>query len=213
MNKYIIWIAGKISTWKTYMLDKFKNLAEYNNIEILFLNVDLIRRSILYYSCKKTDVEYRKYLIDLLWIDKYWEKYSINGIDLQNSVFNNPIKYSIYKKEISKKIWFEILKQIENHEIVIIERAMLLEDDFLNLEFDYIIYLHALDEIIKKRLKWWDFTESEIDERLNNFYNIKKVNSLLDKKYFDNYIIIDTNIYKDNTYYTDLFYKVINKNE
>lgn len=213
MKKYIIWIAGKISTWKTYMLDNFIKLAEYNNIEILFLNVDLIRRSILYYSCKKADVEYRKYLIDLLWIDKYWEKYSINGIDLQNSVFNNPIKYSLYKKEISKKIWFEILKQIENNKIVIIERAMLLEDDFLNLEFDYIIYLHTLDENIKKRLKWWDFTESEIDERLNNFYNIRKVNSLLDKKYFDNYIIIDTNIYKDNTYYSDLFYKVINKNE
>lgn len=212
MKKNIIAIAGKISTWKTYMLNMFKKIASDKNLKILFLDIDTIRRYILCYSNKKVDIEYRKYLINLLWIDNYSENYAINGIDLQNSIFNNKTKYLTYKKEISRKIWIEIQKHMRGYENIIIERALLVEDNFLNINIDYIIYLNTVNKNIKNRLKWKDLDEKQISERLNKFYTTKKISSILNKKYLNNHTIIDTNSFLEEDYYKFLFDKVIDKN-
>ncbi|MDR2541149.1 MAG: dephospho-CoA kinase [Candidatus Peribacteria bacterium] len=203
-----------MATGKSYLINALKDIASSFTIKINILDVDTIRRELLQHSINAEDILFRKHLIDLLRLTTYGENYALNGKDLQREIFNDKEKYLLYTKEIGEKIRLKLLQKIETTSgILIIERALLVEDNFYEIPFDLVYYLICNQETIQSRLKGGGFTTPELAERLKNFYNIDKIIHILEEKYKNSYRILNTKKFPNKNLYKEIFNEIALKND
>ncbi len=223
MKKLIFWVTGNIWVGKTYLCEKLtylvrekKGIHKNNKLQKLslhLLNIDEIRRNILMYSQDKEDISIRKELVKKLNIQEYGEDYSINGAVLGDIIFFDKLKMDIYKEIINPRLIYMLETEIEEVEgIILLEWAMLVEDNMLDLVENNVIVVNCNDDRKQERMKGTDLPEDQLQRRIDMQTSYDKLVEIIEKKQKkDNkwiLMLVDTTNNPKEEFYIDIFDKL-----
>lgn len=212
-KRLTIGITGNISSGKTFACRQFQKIAAEQKMEFHLLEVDQIRRDILYFSKDKTYAGLRKKLIKKLEL-KSDKDFSIHGEILGNKIFFDKEAMNFYRKTINPVILTNLKKKLNPLSgIILIEWAMLVEDGLLPVINDAVVMFTCRDQVRKNRLIDTDLPPSQLSRRLayqgSESAKKKVIKSSIeaaDKKL----IIVDTSQNPPDDQYRKIFSQLIN---
>ena len=138
-----------------------------NGVNCTWIEVDEIRRHILYFSQDNAHIDARTALGHSLNI-KIENNWFINQTELSKVIFNDRRKMNIYKEIINPEILNEIKRiKSESEWIILIEWAMLIEDGMLALTDNNIVLFEDDGELQMQRLAYSDLGQDEINKRIS----------------------------------------------
>lgn len=164
--KKVIGITGSIGSGKSYATKLFRKIVEKHKVEATFLDVDSIRRNILF-------------------------KENIDRDILNKKIYSSQEEMRKYKEFINPKIREYLTKEINKTKgFIFIEWALLIEDSLDDI-VDSIIMVYCEREVQIKRIENGDLGREEIIKRMNlqltNEGKLERIRQL-DKEFY----IIDT---------------------
>ncbi len=164
--KKVIGVTGSIGSGKSYTIENFKKICVQNNINAIFIDVDIVRRNVL-------------------------EKNNIDRTLLNKKIYNNNEQMQRYKEFINPKIREYLSEQINNNDgFIFIEWALLIEDNLYDI-VDSIIMVNCSEKVQIKRLENGDLGKETVIKRMNmQLTNEQKIQEI--KKLNKEFYIIDT---------------------
>lgn len=185
--KKIIGITGSIGSGKSYAVNIFKQICKEKNIKAIFIDVDDVRRDIL-------------------------DKEKINRVELNKRIYTSKEEMEKYKNFINPKIKKYLENQINtNDELIFIEWALLIEDNFFDI-VDKIIMIDCKQNVQISRLENGDLGKENIIKRINlQLTNLEKIEKIrtLNKEF----CIVDTSANPEIKVYREIFEKEVLKYE
>jgi len=181
--KKIIGITGSIGSGKSYAVNIFKQICKEKNIKAIFLDVDDVRRDIL-------------------------DKEKINRVELNKRIYTSKEEMEKYKKFINPKIKKYLVNQINtSNELIFIEWALLIEDNFYDL-VDKIVMIDCEQDVQISRLENGDLGKENIIKRINlQLRNSEKIEKI--KKLNKEFCIINTSENPEINIYRKIFEKEV----
>lgn len=179
--KKTIGITGSIGSGKSYARKIFEKICKENKIQVVFLDVDEIRRKIL-------------------------KEEQIDTTQLNQIIYHNKKEMEQYKQWINPKIRNDLKEQIDrNNGIIFIEWALLLEDELFDL-VDSILMMDCKPRIQKQRLEKGNLKKEEIIKRIRlQLSNRQKIQNI--KKLEKEFFIMDTSNNPKEEEYKELLKK------
>lgn len=205
LKKHILWIAWGISCGKTTFCKRFSKYLKLLNIPHQIIQVDNIRRNILYKSKEESHYKVRTALKKSLNI-AHSEYNFFDQSTFWKNIFSSKKKMEIYKEFINPEIILCIKNIIEKANwIILIEWAMFVEDWMLALTNNNIILFEENEDLQYSRLKNWWLSDYEIIKRIKftKWLGVKKriktVQKIINEKWYWNLVLIKPNITKSET--------------
>lgn len=166
---YIIGITGVIGSGKSFLSHYLKSYYQANIIEI-----DTIRRDMLWNSFSSQSVQLRKELTEEFCIEKYDSQYFFDRTSFTQFIFSN-IHFLNKFNVICKPYFKEAIKNLLISErLNCVVWVNLIEDDYLDM-IEYMIYVNISQD------KWNQFNQGQkiVTERLNTQLDLVSKKTLL----------------------------------
>ena len=181
--KKVIGITSSIGSGKSYAVSIFKQICKEKKIKAIFIDVDDVRRNIL-------------------------NQEKIDRNELNKKIYENEDAMRIYKDFINPKIKKYLVNQINtNNELIFIEWALLIEDNFYDL-VDKIVMVDCDQDVQISRLENGDLGKEDIIKRINlQLRNSEKIEKI--KKLNKEFCIINTSENPEINIYRNIFEKEV----
>jgi pantetheine-phosphate adenylyltransferase len=195
-HQFLVGVTGVMGSGKSYIAEKLVKYSEGKELKVFNIDLDSLANGI-YSSDKPAHVLVRQKIeerfgtldrkeISKIVFDPIIKKGKNEHLNFLNDVFREPVKVLLRKELNDKK------------GIVLINSAILVESDLLDLCNNHVILVNADDEIRHKRLLEKRFIDPLVaEERIKHThsYDTKKsiINKEISKSHFGNLFKIDNN--------------------
>ncbi len=167
-----IGVIGSIGCGKSYVTNELISMFSMNNITVSDIDMDRIGRYILTESKEPNHLDIRLNLASK--INRFILNKD-NTIDLKKLkyyIFDIPLSYNINRQKfddiMEEPILHLVRKYFQNSEgIVFLSSALFAEMNFTHLTNNNILLVDCNEETQKERLKTRNYTDEEINNRLN----------------------------------------------
>ncbi|EKD66131.1 MAG: hypothetical protein ACD_49C00064G0034 [uncultured bacterium (gcode 4)] len=221
LKKIIFWVAWWIASGKTYFCNNLINFLLDKDIPTRLIEVDSIRRYILYISKEPHHYNIRTKLIQAFWMNENKNNF-LNPSSFWKIIFSKSENMKKYRELVNPEIINIIHQKINILDgIILVEWAMLIEDWMLSLVDNNVILLNSNKNLQLDRLKNGDLPNKEVLRRIEftdwlGFIQRKDlIQKIQGEEWFWIFIPIDINItlldYQKTVFQT--IYWLYNKNE
>ncbi len=167
MDKRIWGVSWWISTWKSFLCNKFCEIWKQNGITVKRVEVDEIRRNLLSFADGPESSEVRTQLVDCFGVEIVNANNSIDRIKLLNLIYSTPEHLEKYKSIVTPYIRKHLIDATSQpDDLVLIERSMLLEDWLLDVVNGKVILVWCDEQIQKERLHDSDMWPEQVQKRI-----------------------------------------------
>ena len=165
IKKLIFWVAGGIASGKSTFCRSLSDYLQNNDIPCHWIEVDLVRRHILYKSQSKKHYEARTALMKSLNLKETHNNFL--PADFWQIIFSQKKKMEIYKEIMNPEIIAALKQKMKSLEgIILLEWAMLIEDGMLTLTDNNVMLFDIDANTQLKRLENGWLSEEEVRNRI-----------------------------------------------
>ncbi len=182
-QQFIIAITGEIGAGKTYVSEKFLQLAQKNNITVHHIDLDLLTHQI-YQDLPELQYQHIREII----AQKFGEKVrnqdgSINRRELGEIVFKDYKKLTILNEIMQQPLLVRVRRELCHKKgLILLNAALIVEAEMTYLANNNVCLVKTDKKSQKSRLLQRHLSEEQIQRRLKSQYTFsQKKNSLVKK--------------------------------